>query len=575
MGGRSKTFNELFKQYRDEKLVVPNQPQTTSMSTTTNAQTSLKTPSTPTQLKSKSQSTTPISIEKQASTNTSGRKYAKKASSSSQSDLFNNNKLLVNHQGSSLLGNVMNSYEQSKLACSQSTSKTNQTPMEGNPTNTCLSFNENMDNLKSLLSNNATHSPSMTHRHRLSKSPDEFNSSASKLNLNHSSSMLVKHHPRPSAVTSFNARLTDNGGGYTLWNRRQDNLRCVLTNAFNSSELFLKSNRNYTMPNNEFMQTQEHYLIEQNQNDDFNSTVSNSNQTSTHYSNGFGSFHATNTSNGTSNGQNQFFTGIDEFLSPELVNPFVNYSNAYNTHTNNRNEDTLGNSNIFLNDHGLHYTSDSFINNEFINTSSSSAPATTSTTTTTTTINSCSSSTNNVASANHLNPPMYNNHNSPMNNGHYHLNGIASPTNNNMNLKRSYSTSNQLTNSHVSLTSAFVDDEYGNSYKYMKLTPSTSPIKSNMSSPTNNNHNNHHVLNHHHNHHFNHAHSNQSNHLKKFSFSLISSSPSSSSSASSSISSLLATNNLATNIALSNNAATNGTNNQNNLLASKNVQIDI
>lgn len=53
-----------------------------------------------------------------------------------------------------------------------------------------------------------------------------------KLNLNNLSIQMVKHHPRPSAVTSFNARLTDNGGGFTLWDRRQDNLRLELSKTF-------------------------------------------------------------------------------------------------------------------------------------------------------------------------------------------------------------------------------------------------------------------------------------------------------------------------------------------------------
>lgn len=58
--------------------------------------------------------------------------------------------------------------------------------------------------------------------------------------------MLVKHHPRPSAVTSYNARLTDNGGGYTLWDRKQDNLRLLLSNAFNQTENFLDKNLSFT-----------------------------------------------------------------------------------------------------------------------------------------------------------------------------------------------------------------------------------------------------------------------------------------------------------------------------------------
>lgn len=52
------------------------------------------------------------------------------------------------------------------------------------------------------------------------------------LNLNNLASQIVKHHPRPSAVSSFNARTIDYGGGFTLWSRRQDNLRLLLTKTF-------------------------------------------------------------------------------------------------------------------------------------------------------------------------------------------------------------------------------------------------------------------------------------------------------------------------------------------------------
>ena len=69
------------------------------------------------------------------------------------------------------------------------------------------------------------------------------------INLNFSNAMLAKHHPRPSAVTSFNARLTDNGGGYTLWNRKQDNLRLILSNAFSQTNGFLPKNRCFTNNN--------------------------------------------------------------------------------------------------------------------------------------------------------------------------------------------------------------------------------------------------------------------------------------------------------------------------------------
>lgn len=68
-----------------------------------------------------------------------------------------------------------------------------------------------------------------------------------KLNLNNLNLQYVKHHPRPSAVTSYNARLTD-GGGYTLWNRRQDNLRLILSKTFLESEKFTQKNTTNSIP---------------------------------------------------------------------------------------------------------------------------------------------------------------------------------------------------------------------------------------------------------------------------------------------------------------------------------------
>lgn len=68
-----------------------------------------------------------------------------------------------------------------------------------------------------------------------------------KLNLNNLNLQYVKHHPRPSAVTSYNARLTD-GGGYTLWNRRQDNLRLILSKTFIETEKFSQKNTTTSIP---------------------------------------------------------------------------------------------------------------------------------------------------------------------------------------------------------------------------------------------------------------------------------------------------------------------------------------
>lgn len=82
--------------------------------------------------------------------------------------------------------------------------------------------------------------------------PLHFDEINQHLNLNYMNKMLVKHHPRPSAVTSYNARLTDSGGGHTLWDRKQDNLRFLLSNAFNQTDNFLNKNLSFTsgMDNN-------------------------------------------------------------------------------------------------------------------------------------------------------------------------------------------------------------------------------------------------------------------------------------------------------------------------------------
>jgi hypothetical protein len=78
-------------------------------------------------------------------------------------------------------------------------------------------------------------SPSSSSRSNMISESNYFDSIMSRLNLNQFNQHIVKHHPRPSAVTSFNARLTNNGGGYAVWNRRQDNLRNLLCNAFDAS----------------------------------------------------------------------------------------------------------------------------------------------------------------------------------------------------------------------------------------------------------------------------------------------------------------------------------------------------
>jgi hypothetical protein len=76
-------------------------------------------------------------------------------------------------------------------------------------------------------------------QHQLSPSLNADKPSLNTSNLNYLSTMLLKHHPRPSAVTSFNARLASHGGGYTLWNRKQDHMRHELLSSFQSNDQML------------------------------------------------------------------------------------------------------------------------------------------------------------------------------------------------------------------------------------------------------------------------------------------------------------------------------------------------
>jgi hypothetical protein len=94
------------------------------------------------------------------------------------------------------------------------------------------SFQQNQNLLTSPSSPPPQSSSSSSSSTTLSSDTYYFDSILSKINQTNN---IVKHHPRPSAVTSFNARLTNNGGGYTLWNRRQDNLRNLLCNAFETA----------------------------------------------------------------------------------------------------------------------------------------------------------------------------------------------------------------------------------------------------------------------------------------------------------------------------------------------------
>lgn len=119
--------------------------------------------------------------------------------------------------------------------------------------------NQNLDNqsifklfLTGVPLNSSNHTVNNSDNSYLMQSPSVKNSNSARplgyneisqqLNLNYLNKMLVKHHPRPSAITSFNGRITDNGGGYTLWDRKQDNLRLLLSNAFSQTENLLNKN---------------------------------------------------------------------------------------------------------------------------------------------------------------------------------------------------------------------------------------------------------------------------------------------------------------------------------------------
>jgi hypothetical protein len=108
------------------------------------------------------------------------------------------------------------------------------------PINTGVSASSTATNQHQFSSSQATNISSANNK------PLNYEEMSQHLNLNYLNKMLVKHHPRPSAVSSFNARLTDNGGGYTMWDRRQDNLRLLLSNAFSQTENFLDKNVSYT-----------------------------------------------------------------------------------------------------------------------------------------------------------------------------------------------------------------------------------------------------------------------------------------------------------------------------------------
>jgi hypothetical protein len=170
-----------------------------------------------------------------------------------------------------------------------------------------------------------------------------YDSIMPKLNLNYANQMVVKHHPRPSAVSSFNARLTNNGGGYTLWNRRQDNLRLLLTNAFSQSESFLPKNRSFTQPISQFVSSSPYKF-------NYDQTMSNS--------------AAGHNLNGSLSNFDSFLNQNNHSLnnSPNLNNDFLSQAlkkaSSDNTNHDTNNYMNHHNSHSFLNENGAYLNGD-------------------------------------------------------------------------------------------------------------------------------------------------------------------------------------------------------------------------
>ena len=241
--GRSKSFNELFKEYRDEKLIDNNHKEIGPDSSPCSSKYALNN-------KLSHSLTFPIDafpmpqcdfLDETRDT-TTVLTHNSHAEYSNQPQQNNECEAVDNRNVQFRLGNRPASMSSSRP---QDYSKSNSGEAASTQSNQvhskCSISNNFLVNINNTNVNNTATSQSF-----VKSKPLNMDEISKHLNINYLNKMLVKHHPRPSAVTSFNARLTDNGGGYTLWDRRQDNLRLILSNTFAQTESFLNKNRSFT-----------------------------------------------------------------------------------------------------------------------------------------------------------------------------------------------------------------------------------------------------------------------------------------------------------------------------------------
>lgn len=243
--GRSKSFNELFKEYRDEKLLTNNLNSNITNNINTNNcvdETAHIYNNNPTIHNNALQASNTISLQEQNTINLDNSKSNLEFTNEEIKTNSHQN-LIINLNQNNNLNDYQNTYQNYLF---------NNMHQKQQPVLPSI-FNSNIkafttgviptNNQNNLTTSSLSNGNSSNNLNR----PLNFDDVSKHLNLNYMNRMLVKHHPRPSAVTSFNARLTENGGGYTLWDRRQDNLRLLLTNTFNQTENFLGKNRSFTM----------------------------------------------------------------------------------------------------------------------------------------------------------------------------------------------------------------------------------------------------------------------------------------------------------------------------------------
>ena len=428
MFGRTKTFNELFKLYRDEKLtnvntespnsknlfnesVPSNLSQLSNQSDTTATQNQIETASAVPRPRKGPRKNSKTLSDSNLNTTKSKPKLGVDESALNSTLNSNNNDLQtpdnlslnqtipfssnnfsyttsydptnMNHQNDyskSLIYQNSNEIHHQKPSMIHNQLKTKQPVNNNNNNNPSIlslsassssSLNSSFNRTNSTLINDNfsyNNSDNNYNNHYMNQPQQGFNQPAQinsqqpiepsydsiipKLNLNYANQMVVKHHPRPSAVSSFNARLTNNGGGYTLWNRRQDNLRLLLTNAFNQSESLLPKNRSFTQPINQFVSSSPYKF-------NYDQSVSNLNESLAANFDNFlnhNNHHHHHSINNSSNLNNDFLSQALKKASSDANHDTNSYINHHNSHS-------------FLSENGAYLNGDGL--NSFLNTNSS------------------------------------------------------------------------------------------------------------------------------------------------------------------------------------------------------------